>query len=357
MPCLRSVLLAFVPALLITSAFSQTALNVPAPPADPLELAMVAKEVPNTPQARSAILELIERAKQNGGLHTAGGPPFSMRVSFSASGEVLYTGTGEMEETWLSQRSSRWSARLADFSMTRIFADGSAFDDRPISMIPLRVQMLRDAIFWPIWLQDQAKLRTATANWKGKEVTCVLTSGEGVQAVEIVGRRWVEREYCIEPKSGLLQILSDAPGIYVVYDYTGALEFHGRTLPRQISIMEGGKNVLEARLETISDAGSMAADLLRPSQQMVTQGPILSNVMRFPQVIKVAPGSAILQPVIVHVVLGEDGKVLDAELVENTGAELSKSALALVKRSTYRPVRERTQLQREAFINVKFISE
>lgn len=75
----------------------------------------------------------------------------------------------------------------------------------------------------------------------------------------------MEREYCIDPKSGLLQILSDAPGIYVVYDYTGAVNFHGHTVARQISIFEGGKEVLEAHVDQLTDAGNIASGLLTPN--------------------------------------------------------------------------------------------
>jgi hypothetical protein len=66
-------------------------------------------------------------------------------------------------------------------------------------------------------------------------------------------------------------------------------------------------------------------------------------------------GAATLQPVIVHALLAHDGKVLDAELLDDSGADLEKSALDIVKHSTYRAA-SRTQLQREAFINVKFVS-
>jgi hypothetical protein len=332
-------------------------LHVAAPPSDPLELATVALEVPNTPQARDQLLDLLQHARQNADIRTAGAPPFTMHVSFLASGDVLYTGSGETEDTWVSWQSSRWTARLGDFSLTRIWKKGVAFDDKPIALIPLRLQMLRDALFWPIHATPGARLRMAEAEWKGKQVTCVLAAGDGIQAQEIKGRRWVEREYCIETRTGLLQILSDAPGIYTVFDYTGALPFHGHTVPRQITIFEGGKNVLEAHVDSLSDLGTPAAGLLDPNPQMVREGPVLSNVLRLPQVIPVAPGASAMQPVIVHALVAEDGKVLDAELVDPSGTELQKTALDLVKHSTYRAARPGSQLQREAFINVKFVSQ
>jgi Gram-negative bacterial TonB protein C-terminal len=332
-------------------------IHVAPPPSDPLELATVATEVPDNPQARSAVIALIDRARQNADIRTAGAPPFHLRMSFTASGDVLYTGSGETEDTWVSWESSRWSAHLGDFSMARIWDHGVSFDDKTIALIPLRLQMLRDAVFWPLRAQPGAHLRTATANWQGKQVTCVLSSGPGIQAQEIIGRRWVEREYCIDPRSGLLQILSDAPGIYVVYDYTGAVDLHGHTFPRQITIFEAGKNVLEAHVDELSEAKNIAAGLLTPASDMVRQGPVLSGAMRFPQVVPLPAGAAVMQPVIVHALVGEDGKVLDAELVGDSGAELEKSALDLVKRSSYRPAQPGSQLQREAFINVKFISK
>jgi hypothetical protein len=72
----------------------------------------------------------------------------------------------------------------------------------------------------------------------------------------------------------------------------------------------------------------------------------------------VAPGAAVVQPVIVHVILDRNGKVGDAELVENSGVALGQSALDIVKRGTY-PQVERAWAghQMEAFINVQFVSQ
>ena len=330
-------------------------MHVSAPAPDPLELATVPQDVPAQPQARSAILALIERARSNADIRAKGAPPFTMRMSFTATGDVLYTGSGETEDTWISWESSRWSARLGDFAMTRIWNNGVSYDEKPISLIPLRLQMLRDAVFWPLRAHPDASLRIADADWKGKQVTCILSAGGGIQAQEITGRHWVEREYCIDRKSGLLQILSDAPGIYVVYDYTAAIDFHGHTMARQISIFEGGKNVLEAHVEQLTDAVNVASGPLTPTANMLQDGPVLSGAMRFPQSVSLPPGASTMQPVIVHALLAPDGKVLDAELIDNSGADLQKSALEMVKHSTYRPA-PGNQVQREAFINVKFVS-
>jgi TonB-like protein len=352
--------LAFALLLAATSFAQETKQPTVAPvPNDPLELANGPVQVADTPQARAAVVELLTKAQQNADVHTPGSPAFSIKVSFNADGPVLYTGAGEMEETWLSWESSRWSVRLGDFSLTRTFYQGTAFDDHAITFIPMRVQMLRDALFWPINLESAHPLiRTAAANWKGREVTCILTSGPQAEPTATPGRRWYEKEYCIDPKTALLAVWSDAPGIYVLYDYNGASAFHGHTLPQQISIVEGGAQVLEARVDSFAAPSGVDPAELKPKPQMATRGPILSSTMRFPQVVHAAPGAALVQPVIVHAILDEDGKVLDAELVNNSGADLSKAALDIVKRGSYLPARDRrSPLQREAFINVRFVSQ
>jgi hypothetical protein len=120
-----------------------------------------------------------------------------------------------------------------------------------------------------------------------------------------------------------------------IYDYANPLHFHGRVLANKISIVEGGKTVLDASLASISDADPSNISVLTPTPEMQNSGPILSHAMRFPQTVRAAPGASIIQPVIVHALLGSDGKVLDAELVEDSSAALSQSALDLVKRSSY----------------------
>lgn len=339
------------------AGFCQKPLPVAPVPTDSLELVTGATQVPATPQERAPVLELLERARQNGDLHAPGSAAFTLKASFNASGNVHYTGSGEMEETWLSPFNFRWSARLGNFELTRIASGNRIFDDKPVNFIPIRLHMLRDAIFWPInFNQAHALIRTATAQWKGAEVTCILTSGGMSDATPTPGRRWVEREFCVDNKTGLLQVLSDAPGIYVLFDYSNPLQFHGRTLASKISIVEGGKTVLDAQIRGIADADQNDTNLLTPTREMRSNsGPILSGTMRFPQNVSVAAGASIIQPVIVHAILDKNGRVLDAELVESSDAQLSQTALALVKQSSYGQA-ERGRPQREAFINVKFVS-
>jgi hypothetical protein len=197
-----SILLGFV-VLVSSFVLSQEARKTAPLPYDPLELATGPTIVPDTPQKRELVLNLLEHARQNNGMHAPGTPPFSMKVSFHSTGASRYTGFGEIEETWMSGQSFRWSARLGDYSQLRIFRDGAAYDDKPRGPIPLRLQMVRQSVFWPVTGRfSPALIRMATTNWQGTEVACMLISGGANDASATPGRRWEETEYCIDAKTG-----------------------------------------------------------------------------------------------------------------------------------------------------------
>ena len=65
--------------------------------------------------------------------------------------------------------------------------------------------------------------------------------------------------------------------------------------------------------------------------------------------------SGVVQPVIVHAILDQKGKVLDAEVVQTSDPALAAAALDVVWHSSYLPAERKDRpLQREAFINVRF---
>ena len=243
-------------------------------PADSLELATGATLKVATPENRALVLNLLERARQNGSeLYAAGAPAFHLKLSFTSSGQSRYTGSGDMEETHYSRQTWRWTARLGDYSQVRIFQNGVPYDEKTPGPIPLRLQMVRGAVIWPMAnVRPGTLIRMASAQWQGMEVMCALLSF-GETAATAHGRHWEEREYCVDTKSALLRIYSEAPGIYTIYDYDDVLHFHGHTLSRQISIVESGEAVLQIHVDSLEDAGAPDPALFTPSKEMLARGP------------------------------------------------------------------------------------
>jgi len=356
---IRALQVASILVCLSSFSFSQDAPKVAPLPNDPLELATGPAVVPDTPEKRVAVLDLLERARQNSAMHAPGMAPFDIKVSFNSIGKDSHsTGYGEVEETWLNGQTWRWSARLGDYSQLRIFYQGNAYDEKPRGNIPLRIQMVRNAVFWPVVGNFASSLlRMATAKWEGTDLACILISRGGNDATETPGRRWEENEYCIDPKAGVLRIYSEAPGIYCVYDYDGGISFHGRVLPRRSTIVEGGTTVLQITLDSLEDPNRDPNQFI-PTKKMISHGPgaIMVGPLRFPEIVRAPVGyNGMIQPVIVHAILDQKGKVLDAEVVQSSDPALATTALDVVWHSSYLPAPERNRpLQREAFINVKF---
>ena len=329
-------------------------------PGDPLELATGPAIIADTPEKRSAILNLLERARQNNNLHVNGMNPFELKASFNSGGSAGNSGPGVLEESWLSGSTWRWNEHLGSYSQLRIFHNGVAYDSNPASYQPLRLQMIRQAIFWPV-AGDFATnvIRVAEASWNGKPVTCALIAGPRANASQEIGRQWIEEEFCVDPATGFLQTYSIAPGIYDVYDYSNALEFHGHSLARRITIVENSIPIATIELNEIKDLNTADGSLFIPSADMKGPGIMLGPPMRFPQVVKnnsPATATGVVQPIIIHAALDVRGRVLEAEALQTSDSVGSDAALKLVRNTNYGPARNRALVQRDVFINVQFVT-
>lgn len=323
------------------------------PPADPHEMVTREPRTLTKPADRSAALDLLDRSRKNYDLRGISAP-YALKVSFETNGAAQNEGQGTMEELSDAGSHWRWTAQLRDERVIRIGDENHVYGTNPSEPVPLRIQMVRSALLRPIGRDGgAAAIRAAEVERDGKSLSCLLLS----RAIppNPAPRSWVEIEYCVDPATGLLQMWSEAPGIYAVYDYRDAVEFHGHTFPRQISIFEDGRLAVQARVESLEDAPSIDPNLFKPTAEMVDAGGsfALAAPNRFPMRVDPsnAPTSTFFQPVIVHAILdAQDGSVLDAEALQNSDQDLSRSAIDLVKSTSFEP----SGFQQEAFVNVQF---
>ncbi len=339
----------FISALLFTPAvFSQTN----PPPSDPHEMVTRQPRILTKPADRNAAFDLLDRARKNYDLRDIT-TPYALKASFTTTGTSQNEGEGTMDEEFAgSQR--RWMAQLGDSLTLRIMDGEHTWGTNPAEPVPLRVQMVRAALLWPVnRLNGGAAIRAANVNHDGKEMRCLLLSG--AVPPNPAPRSWYETEFCVDPATGLLQTWSEAPGIFAVYDYNGAAEFHGHTIARQVSIFEEGRLAVQVRLDSLEDVKDLDPNLFKPTPEMVeARGSFaLGPPNRFPMRVDPsdAPTSTYFQPVIVHATLdAQEGRVLDAEALQNTDPDLSRAAMDLVRNTSFEP----SGLQQEVFINVQF---
>jgi hypothetical protein len=323
------------------------------PPPDPHEMVTRQPRTLTKPADRSAALDLLDRTRKNYDLRGISAP-YALKVSFESNGAAQAEGAGTMEELSDGGSRWRWTAQLGDSRVMRVSDGSRVYGTDPSEPVPMRIQLVRYLLLRPIMHDLGAfEIRAANVERDGKAMSCLLLS----HAVppNPAPRSWVEREDCIDPATGLLQMLSEAPGIYAVYDYSGAAEFHGHTLPRQISVFEDGRLAVQVRVESLEDAPNIDANLFKPTPEMADAGEsfTLSAPRRIPMRVDPsnAPTSRFFQPVIVHAILdAQDGSVLDAEALQNSDQDLARSAMDLVRNTAFDP----TGFQQEAFINVQF---
>jgi hypothetical protein len=340
----------FAPSLLCIPVISA---QTNPPPPDPHEMVTREPHTLSKPAERSAALDLLDRARHNYNLHDIS-TPYALKVSFETNGVAQTEGAGTMEELSDGESHWRWTAKLQDSLVIRIGVNGRVYGTNPSELVPLRVQMIRSALHWPIMRNAGASaIRAADIERDGKAMSCLLLGSSIPQ--NPAPRSWVENEYCIDLDTGLLQTWSEAPGIFAVYGYDGAAEFHGHMLPRQITIFEEGHLVVQARVESLEDSPNIDANLFQPTPEMVKEGGSFTLALpnRFPMRVDPsdAPTSTFFQPVIVHAILdAQYGRVLDAEVLQNSDRELSRAAMDLVRSTSFSP----SGFQQEVFINVQF---
>ena len=355
LPALITAMLVFAHA---PSAFSQSAqvaaaTTVAPVPDSPLEMVTVPAKLLTSQDDRAAALALFDHARQNLYLHN-GTPAFQIKVSFMSSGQALYEGDGTMEEISAGGR-WRWTAQLGSSSQTHLSPGGGVvYSSNPRDPIPMRVQMVRTAIFAPIVRNIGAEvIRTAEVMRDGKELTCLLLSGSAPDPA--APRQWFETEYCMDADTGLLRTWSEAPGIYIDYDYADAIHFAGRTVPRDITVTEGNTAILQIHVDSLQPAIGLTAEMFKPTRAMLADGPAFVNggPQRFPLRVDRAPEgeASVVQPVIIHATLSNtDGRVIEAEALPGPDPALAQEALDLIEKTNF----PANGMQQEVFVNVRY---
>jgi hypothetical protein len=344
--------------IIASHAIAQTPLIAPVPP-DSLELVSGQTQVPAGPQQRSALVTLMGNALANHNLHMRGCNPFNIQVSFNAAASTLYpAGQGTLEENWVSGQHWRWTASLGNYAQLQIGSNSAVYGQN-LAVMPMRVKALREALFAPLpGNGSRLTLRSASVSLNGTPLTCVLTSSGANQQIPANGRQWYENEYCIDPATSTLRISSIAPGMYVTYDYSNGHKFHERLLPGKITITESGSTVLEAQIDSVSDADPSNLTIYTPTAQMMAQGaaPVIEMPERFPRFFAAPAGSpSMVQPVIVHATLNQEGRILEIEALQSNA--YTSAALQMVMQETFggRPLPAGASPHlREAYINVQF---
>ena len=347
-------------AAVVPSALAQNNLSEPAIPADPLEFVTGDAQVVTTAEARAQILALLNRAHALSNIRSGA---YDLKSTVTSFGSGSNEGSWQLEDTSPAPGFYRWTVQGPTYSATNLYNNQLLYSNHPAGAAPLRLQQVRTAIFFAFLntaFQRSALIRAAGATYSGRRITCVLLSGMNPPPLDR-GRLWEETEYCIDRSSGLLLTYSAAPGSYVLYDYSKTLQLNGSVIPTKITITEAGTPTVEAQLQSLTTPAhaSVAAFTPPAGATPIGAGPLMAAPSRFPIFIaekRGTPGSSV-QPVIVHGVMNPEGRIVETEIAQTSNPSLNQRALSVVQQWQGRSTAPgATPLQREVFVNVKFVN-
>ena len=369
-----SVILAATPMLIwaqtpaavrIRPVINPDALARPAVPADPLEMVTDAQSVQDAQQRLGAI-GLLERAR---GLSNVRAQPYDLKTSFISWGGLASDGSWTLEDISAAHM-YRWTAQGPNYSATNLYPNGTQnmmYSSQPGGFVPLRLAQVREAIFFNYQFPGpQASVRTASGSLNGAPQSCVLVVIGAGERTFSGGRNWEETEYCVDTSSGLLTTYSPTPGLFVHYDYSSAVMFHGKTIPGSFTITEGGRNMVEARTISVTDPPGAQDPMFNPAGLTpMGVGRVMTPATRIRSFEGVssqtaANQNATLQIVVLHGNLSPDGHLGETEILASTDPSLNQAALERANRIMAGPGQRQpgaTPQSREVFFTLEFMKQ
>jgi hypothetical protein len=356
-------------ALLLLSTFTGTIAaqaplsQEPPVPADPLEIVTGAVQPVQDAQQRIEAVSLLNKARD---LSNVRAQPYHLKTSFVSTGGLSTDGNWMLEDM-AAARAYRWTAQGPGYSAVNLYPSSTAnglYGSMTGGDIPLRLAQVRGAMFFTYPnVGPQASVRTATASLNGVEQRCVLVAMGLWNRSFSGGRSWEESEYCVDSKTGLLTTYSVAPGMFVQYDYSSGIDFHGKKVPTSFRITEAGRTVIEARTLSATDPSDVKPELFNP-----TGLPALGTgrVMNPPAKVRIrvpVPGQnafsadPAMQIVVLHGSAGPNGRLTDIEILASSDSRFNQTALQsasdMKPGGTTQP--GATQQSQEMFLTMEFV--
>jgi hypothetical protein len=258
------------------AGFSQIAPRIALVPSDPLELVTGPVQVV-APTDRSTTLQLLGRVRRNFALRSSV-TAYELKVKFTVDsvGQTNYDGDWEMDDVFSPQQGLRWTAKAAaGYTTTRISSQGGLQGEGTASLIPLRLHEVRGLLYDPLpspTYADGGSIRISRETFRGVPLTCILLSRSRNPAYPTTGRAWEESEECIDPQSGLLQVHSEAPGHYALYNYSNSPRIGDQVLPRTVTVTEAGRVVSEISVESLNEIPESDPSLFTATDAMKAAG-------------------------------------------------------------------------------------
>lgn len=321
------VLLAQTPARLTLSVDGTTEqFKEPAVPSDHFELVTGDAQAIEDASQRADVVNLVTEARRHSNVRAQ---PYSMKTSFTASGNGSSDGTWELQDISPGKNTYRWTAEGPGFSAINLYVNGVLYSNRELGSLPIRLAQARAAMFFTEHsLGPRAFIRKAAGNLDGVDLTCVLVSHNMDAKTVSGGRSWDEAETCIDPNSSTVIAYSPIPGLYIHYDYSNGIRFHEALVPGKFTIMQGNQPIIQAQTVSVTDPSGDPALFQPAGLSAMGKGPAISSPWHYHADAPAPSGVSVDQPqmVVVHAMQSPKGRLSDIEVISSSNNSLNNSA-------------------------------
>lgn len=300
----------------------------PPVPSDPLELVTGEAQPVSDAAQRAEIVDLLVNAHRHSNVRAQ---PYDLKTAFTISGS-LSAGDWQEEDISPSGDFYRWTVAGPGYSILNLSAHHLFFSSQQSAVLPLRLMQVHQAIFrTQAVVGPHATLRMANASLDGVDLTCALVTHDAVAPAVAGGRRWEEQEWCVDPKAGTLVTFSEAPGSYVRYDYSKALQFNGKLIPNGFTITQAGETIIQGQAGSVTKPAANPEAYQTAGLNQIGAGAAMALApwefrMTLPGRASGAQVTA-TQVVAVHAMQSTEGAISDAEVIGSSDPALNEAAL------------------------------
>jgi hypothetical protein len=307
---------------------SHAQLAEPPVPSDPLELVTGEAQPVTDAAQRAEIVDLLIKAHRKSNVRAQ---PYDLKTTFTVSGS-LSAGDWQEEDIASNGDFYRWTVAGPGYSTLNLTVRHLFYSSQQSTVLPLRLMQVHQALFRPeAVVHEHATLRTASASLDGVDLTCALVAHNALAPAVAGGRRWEEQEWCVDPKAGTLVTFSEAPGSYVHYDYSKALQFAGKLIPNGFTITQGGETIVQAQAQSVTKPAANPDTYQTAGLNQIGEGAAMAlSPWEFRMTL---PGQASgaqvtgTQVVAVHAMQSTGGEISDAEVLASSDPALNETAL------------------------------
>jgi TonB family protein len=289
----------------------------------------------------------LHAADAGSALDTPNLKPWHLKLSvqlFDDKGKPKDQGT--IEEWWSAPGVERREYKTGTYSATEIRKDGQLYRTKGAETPSYYLDYLREQAVHPMPTSsevDQSTPELRKQSFGKAPLECVMLS-QPIKRVMVLPLGLFPT-YCFDPGKDVLRLTFEF-GLQATIRNSLAT-FQGRTVARDVTVMADKAEAASSHIETL-EGGSIPERELDVSDATLAQSPemvrISSGVVAgnaLTQVQPVYPASAkqnrVSGTVVMHAIIGTDGRVHSLKLVSTPDPDLAISAIWAVRKWTYKP--------------------